>query len=158
MIRLTRYAYIGISGLLLSLSLLKTPSTALPVIAGALASAWLFSPRLKSAIHFAILPIFTGGVLLGYLFGGNTYGQILLFLLILTAWEIDSLYMDSKGCVDKEAEIKLVLPLIILQVISMLALTALYAYTESKGLRIGFWPLVIISISLIALLRKLFSS
>lgn len=156
MIRILRHSLILLTGAMLSWSLISTPWLMLPILSGILTLLWLFAGMRFSIISTLSLPLYTAAILTGFLFSGTILIQGLLFILLLTCWETDMLYRDSWGLIKKRDELRLLLPLLLRGLLSLILMILVYYTAKKTGLRIGFWPLVGIVLLLIVTLRKYF--
>lgn len=157
MIKILRYVLIGSAGAAISFSLISTPNPAFPLLSALVSLLWLFLGSRFRWIHLFALPLYTVAVLAGFLFDGTLLSQSLLYILFLTAWECDSLFMDSGKAMHRDSEKILLIHLLAREAISLIAIALAFALTNDKGPRIGFWPLAAIVVLLIVTLRKLFS-
>ena len=158
MIKSVRHSLIILTSAFLSWSLFRTgnPVFAVPVmIYGAL---WLAGGVKFPFVSLAALPVNLAAVLAGLLSGGSELEWVLIFLLLLGAWETDQLSRDINGANVEGGQFRLLLPLFIRELSGSALVLFVYFITKDRDLSIGFWPPVLFAVLLILLMRKLFKA
>ena len=156
MIKAIRHTAIILTGLSTFFSLIKSTNPVLLISLTILTAIWFFFSSKHTMIHGLMLPLYLFVIMLGFLFGNVIFMQIILFLLVLSTWEIDLLYIDSKGMIKKEDQWIMLKPLLIRELISMLVIGTSWFISSRIKLDLGFWFLSALVIILILILRKIF--
>jgi len=156
MIKILRYSLIALAGIMTFWSLISSGNLTILIVSIALFMLWLFISQKFAFVHNLMLPVYVFSVLSGILFGNSPVLQILILLLVLTAWDMDSLYIDSMGIIKKKEEWRLIKPLLFKEAMTGLLVFSCFGISTLITFSIGFWPLVLIVLSLIFILRKLF--
>ena len=156
MIKKIRFLSISLCGVLSVLSLSGNNNPMILLTYSVFVILWIFISPKFPFIHLIMLPIFISSILIGFLYGNSLITQIILFVLTLTSWEIDSLYIDSKGNIAKENQWVLLKPLIIRELVSTVVIVVSWGFSLLINFPIGFWPLLLLVLLLIITMRKIF--
>jgi len=156
MIKILRYSLIVLAGILTSISLISNANTVILLISVIPLLLWLFASQHFAFLHNLILPVYVSFILSGMIYGNSPILQIMLLVLILTTWDIDSLYIDSKGIIGKKDEWRIIKPLLVREVLTIFLVFISMGISTLISFSIGFWTLVLIVLLLIFILRKLF--